>query len=1370
MWVLKGIILFILLHFSVQLFAFQQQANPFSWDTIPNQYHIRNYTVKDGLPINSVNHITHHSDGYLYVGTNDGLARFDGVRFSVFNTVSHSAMQSNRIKWILSEKDGDLWFSDFSSNLYLLQGNTITWVQEKEIFKELVVIKISSLNNGNTIIDTKKGLYEYKNGRGLSQIQHEVTQQEIINSFILDGTTIELFVADGWYSLIDGEATKRKAAKEFLLPVDGISNLKKTRNGNFWFLGLNNELLKVEGNGQQELFTYREKEQVIFWNFKELNENILLLSTNIGYLRFNRSTGKFEETEQVSESEGYFKDNAWTRIEDVTTTKFQNKVYINGDLILDPKSSVPFLTADREGSIWVATSNAGLFQISKKKMIILDSNTHPALKNMYGLDTYKNSLWATSFENGVLAFNEDGITNWNRENSNINYTFFRSVEVIDSEIAYAGSFNLWKYEDSMWTRDFSFGDDRRLIDALLYDSQNQLWVGTAIGLHYFDGQKYVLYRDSNGNSVTGVKTIQELKQGEFLIATTGNGVVRLSPEKERIQIDIEDGLSSNLIRDVYVDSPDTLWVVSEDNGLNRVIISEDWEVREVKHFNTKDGLLGNSLHRIIEDSFGFIWINSNQGIMRINKKALNNYLDKKRTGFIVQGFTEEDGLVNIEGNGGVQNAGVLTEDGSLLFPNQDGLIYTRPEWHIKKKGKGLNIPVFETISISDSVRNVMDVSEITFSKDERNIQVKFTLPTFAETHKLELEYKMEGVNETWQKTNSDRIAVFTNIPSGNNKLSIRGYLKGLDEYSNASMIINVKPYFYETTWFILLSICLLAGIFYSGYKILLRQSKLREMNLEGLVNDRTKELVAEKEKTEEALQTIKKLDESKSQFFTNFTHELRTPLSLILSPLEEMLENKSIQTNGNKVPLSLMMRSANRLKSLVNQLLEVSKLNSGEISLTFQEVDIVNKTQHNAAQFEHAFEKKNIEFYIDFKEDVDLVFIDVSAWEHVCTNLLGNALKFTPQGGRVSIRINNEDEYVKVLFEDFGTGIAKSDLPFIFDPYYQGDSSIAKSGGTGIGLAIVKGMVEKMGGKIAVQSSKIEGTKFEVSLRKGKDHISEKHKIVREPIETLDEVKPGFIEPANQDDLIIAKGVGESAPKVLIVEDNEDFRMYLYSVIGRRYNVQVAPNGKLGLDVLENFHPDIIISDIMMPEMNGYEMMKSIRSKIAFKHVPFIFLSAKDSNNEIETGLNMGADIYLTKPVQNKLLLAQIKVLLRRENKLKSSEDISEKASKNTFTAKTTEIIKRHLGNPDLNIDLIAEALSMSTASLYRKWKKENDETINHIINMLRFEESLKLIEEEDLNISEASYAVGFSTLSYYSRAFKKMYGLPPQEYLRQSK
>ncbi len=1365
--VLKAVAFTVLLISSAQVFAYQSKPIPFNWDDISNQYQVRNYSIKDGLPINSANQIIHHSDGFIYIATNDGLVRFDGDRFVIFDTNSDPTMQSNRISWLESGVNDELWFADVNGNLYMLQYGEIVWFQKEEGFKDVDVLKLDVIADGSVIITTSKGLYLQKEGVEFVRFSDKNTQAKIKNSFLVDGNRLDFLTENGWFYVREEKVTKVMSAESLLIPVEDVFKMKITKDGARWLLGYKNQLLKVDENNNQDLYTYYNDSPIVLWDFIEMNEKELLVDTKEGYLSFNREMGIFNELPQKTNLENYFEGIDWQQPQLLETIlEFENTIYIEGKEALITLRGVVYLASDKEEGFWVATNGDGIYHITKKKIITIGEEEVPGLINVYGLQESNNNIWASSFENNIFKISEKKATNWNRTNSTLDYTFFRSIYVDENETVFAGNFDLWAYKNEQWQQESAFINDGDLVDVIFEDSKKRQWIGTSKRLYNFNRDQYQPFKDVSGQELEGIRSIKELSTGELAISTAGKGVAILGNDSLFRFINKDHGLSSNLIRDIYETSNDTLWVVSEDRGLNRVIHTKDGNIEKVEYVLMSDGLIDNSLHKIIEDEFGYFWINSNSGIMRVNKRNLNDYLDDKINELAIQSFTGEDGLENIEGNGGVQNAGLLTKDGKLLFPNQAGIIFTRPEWHVYKNKMGLIKPVFETISFSDSIKNIQNISEINFSREVRNIQVKFTLPTFEENRNLKLQYKMEGVNEFWENANSEKIALFTNIPSGENRLFVRGSLVGTDEYSEASMIINVKPYIYETIWFYILSICLLVGVFYLGYKALLKQSKLREIKLEELVNDRTKELLDEKEKTEEALQMIKKLDESKSQFFTNFTHELRTPLSLILSPLEEMLENKSVKTNGDQAPLSLMMRSANRLKSLVNQLLDVSKLSSGEISLTYHKVDIIEITQHISAQFEHAFKKKKIQFSIECESKPNFVFLDVSAWEHICTNLLGNALKFTPKGGRVIIRIHDEYEFVKVLIEDSGSGIAKPDLPFIFDPYYQGDSSITKSGGTGIGLAIVKGMIEKMKGEILVHSVKGEGTVFEISVRKGKGHISEKHKIIYEPINEISKGRTSSINTITEAEVIVNQKSNENAPKVLLVEDNEDFRVYLHSLISRDYNVKVASNGKLGLEALDDFRPDIILSDIMMPEMDGFEMMKKIRTIDTYKHIPFIFLSAKDSDYDVQMGLNMGADIYLTKPVKNKLLLAQIKVLLRRERTLKASGEKSKQIVNNTFSKKTTEIIQRHLGNPDLNIDLIAEALSMSSASLYRKWKNENDETINQIINKLRFEEALKLIKEESFNISEASYAVGFSNLSYFSRAFKKMYGMPPKEYL----
>ncbi len=1362
-----GLLFFFLVLPSASL-AFQLDTIPFDWQEVSQQYQIKNYTTSDGLPVNSANYIVHHNDGFIYLATNDGLLRFDGDRFVVFETSTHPMMQSNRIKWISEGPAKELCFVDVLGNLYFLNGDHLTRLQDDPKLSDLYIHKVNSTENGALILQTNKGLMEKRTEQPINTLIAVNNNIELLNSFVLNGEQVDYLTSDGWFVLEDGELISQVLNADLLLPSDQIYNMIKSRDGSTWLLGYNSQLLKVDPQNVQHLYSIPGSGSINIWDAKEISDDELLLTTQIGYLRFNRATGEFSKTRFSKELVSYFEDNAWTQMGASNTYLFNNKLYINNTEVLAPQRAITFLTIDREGSIWVATSGDGVYRITKKKFITIGPETVPGLANVYGLDTIGDNLWVSSFQGSIYKFTPTQIERWSASNTDFDSRYFRSVLVDDSSNIYAGNFSLWKFNNKSWNKIKLSLDQNELIDVLYQDSQKRFWLGNNQNLYLYDGSAFNRYSDSNGLETGGVSEITELENGDLAISTFGMGVGILSTNNHFTFIDANHGLSSNMIRDVYQSASDTLWVATEDKGLNRIILSGDRKPEQILSLGKADGLIDHSLHKIIEDEFSFFWINSNSGIMRIKESDLNNYLDGRQSKLAVQHFSEKDGLLNIEGNGGTQNAGLLTDDGKLFFPNQSGIIYTRPDWFIQEKNTNLASPVFESISFLDSVKNIMRLSEIELSRKQRNVRVKFTLPTFAETHQLQLEYKLEGVNEHWQLANADRMAIFTNLPSGTNNLRVRGYQKGMDYSAEASLLIKIEPYHYETLWFALLSVAFLIGLFFSGFKILLIQAKYREKKLEQQVASRTNELLLEKEKTEEALQLIKKLDQSKSEFFTNFTHELRTPLSLILSPLEEMLESNAARVNGNQAPLSLMMRNANRLKDLVNQLLDVSKLNSGHLSLNFEEVNIAELTTRIISQFDHSIQQKNLAFNIEVSENIPLVYVDAHAWYHICTNILSNAIKFTPKTGTIRIKIQESDTHIQILFSDTGSGIAKNDLPFIFDPYYQSESPNSK-GGTGIGLAIVKGMVEKLFGKISVLSEVDSGTEFIISLKKGGDHIPEDQIISSEskPEATLRLSRPQIAE----DQYIELKQslISESVPKVLIVEDNPDFRVYLHSLISRDYFVQTAENGREGLEMFHQFNPDIIVSDIMMPYMNGYEMMEEIRKIESFKHIPFIFLSAKDSDYDIQKGLNIGADIYLTKPVQNKLLLTQIKVLLRRE-KILNSQLTNKEVIENPLVTKTIEIIKRHLGNPELNVELIAESLAMSSATLYRNWKRENISTINTVITKLRLEEALKLITEEKLSISEAAYAVGYKHLSHFSRAFKKDYGSSPKKYLENKK
>ena len=1341
----------------VPLSAQRASSQPFDWDLISKQFLVEQFTTSNGLPVNSANYIVHHTDGFLYIATNDGLVRYDGDKFVVYSSSSHPAIQSNRILWVSDGRSQTLSFVDINGNMYFLENGEVSWLQQDSRFSHVVVHKTNVTEKGTIILDTNVGFIEKKDGSSPQFYSNPATRIDPENSYGMEGERVDFLTKNGWFILENGTVDTLFLATELRIDIDQIFNMLRTDDGAKWVLGMQGQLLRVGTDRSQKFYNISTGS---IWDAKEFGRQKLLLNTSTGYHVFDTESGKTTPTNFVASSVEYFEDNAWSKLGRSTTYLFNNSLWIDEVPVLTSERNIPFLTSDKNGNVWVATSGDGVYKISPKHMITLGSDIHPDLENVYGMDVFNSELWATSFEGTIFNVTDSKIRAWSLSKSPENASFFRSVKVGDASKMYVGNFELWKSDGETWKRDSSFPKQEDLLDVIFEDYQGRIWIGTRKETFVLDGSNFIPFVDSVGATLGGITSVLSLADGRLVFSTVGKGVALLRENTVLHFISTEQGLSSNIIRDVIQTGKDTLWAASEDKGLNRIILVENSSNSRITSVGARNGLSDNSLHSVVLDEFGYLWINSNSGIMRIHLTELNAYLDGKGKKLSVQTFLERDGLSNSEGNGGTQNSGILTDDGKLFFANQAGIVYTKPEWHIDQAG--LLAPVFESISFEDSTLNVMNLSAVSLSNKFRNISVTFTLPHLEQTHNVSLQYRLQGVHQEWQDASSDRVAVFTNLPSGSRKIELRGRQKGTDNYSQASLSITIAPYFYETTSFFFLVGLFLIGVFYSGYRYLLFQSKQREKKLEHQVAERTKELVAEKEKTEEALEVIKKLDASKSEFFTNFTHELRTPLSLILSPLEEMLESDVQPTKDKHAPLALMMRSATRLKNLVNQLLDISKLSSGELSLKYEAVHIASLTSQLCAQFSHSFAQKNINFSTHFDGNIQPIDLDVSAWEHICTNLIGNALKFTPDGGSISVRIQNLSDSISISFSDSGCGIAKRDLPFIFDPYFQGDSATAKANGTGIGLAFVKGLVEKMGGTIRVSSELRKGTRFEIGLPKGDKHLSGEDSML---VDTL----AGWIKPKTpqylaEEEFETDFVIPSDAPRILLVEDNPDFRAYVASLLARHYHVSTAKNGREGLEKIDEINPNLIISDIMMPEMNGYEMMQHIRQQASFARIPFIFLSAKDSDEDIRRGLNLGADIYLTKPVHNKLLLTQVKALLRREALMNSVETENE-PQQSALVKETSELIQRHLGNPELNVEMIAQSMAISSATLYRNWRGESEISINQLITKFRLEEARKLMKEEGFNVSEAAFAVGYKHSSHFSRAFKKAYGISPKEY-----
>ncbi len=1208
-----------------QVYSFQPDQQPFLWEALYPQYVFRHFTTEDGLPVNSISDILSHSDGFIYVATFDGLARFDGDRFVVFNTANSPGLKRNRISKMMEAPNGNLWILDTSHNFYEFSNNHFTSLNDQLSSESPEVFDIRKSTDGTLHLITEKGVFKVLEDDRFQQMD-----------------SISYNNPDDIFALDMNEASK-----------------------------------------------------------SELNQKV------------------------------------------VSTT----------DLPFSISDSLITGKIDAEGNIWFRTAGDGVYEASMKKMLTIGQTIHPDLTNIYGLneDAHK-AIWINAFNGGIFRIQDSTLTIWNPKNETLPEVSTRTLVTLKNGTTYAGGTGgMWMLENNIWIQPTIFKDSFQGVDVLHEDSKKRFWIGTNRGLFQLDNNQVERFVDQTGATINQVKYITEFHDQGLLFATSGQGIALLNASNTFTFITTEQGLSSNQIRDVYVQAEDTLWVLSEDLGLNRVVLNDDFTVRSIAIINSKDGLIDNSLHRLLEDDFGYFWINSNKGIMRINKRNLNAYADGTQSILSIQQFSSKNELIKSEGNGGIQYSGLITKDGKLLFSNQAGIVYTRPEWHLESTINNLTAPIAESIVFSDSVVSVLGKSSFKLPVYSRDFNIKFTLPTFTQPENLILEYKLEGVNKSWQKTGADRLAVFTNVPGGEHSFLMRGRLTGNTEYSESSIQVTVPYKFQETIWFYLLISFFGIGIIVVGFKFRVRALHERQRKLQQLVDEKTHEL--------------KEAAELKTRFFTGITHELKTPLSLIISPIDDLVEeSKSGTLNSSSSKLPLIQRNSYRLKNLVDQILDVSKLNADAVKLKIYPVNLFQLTRQIIGQFQSKLEQEEISVEISNTELDELIYVDKEAWERIIINLMSNAIKFSPAKSIIKISFVDHENEIEVKIQDEGKGIAPENHHKIFNYLYQEKGDKAAEG-TGIGLFLVKGLMEEMGGSITLSSNTGKGAEFVLTLKKGHQHVESKHTLLHEPL--LDAEK-----------IAVAQGEEESAlPKlqnfshehrVLVVEDNYDFRSYLQSILEGQYEVLTAKNGKEALKILKKEMPDLIISDIMMPEMNGLEFVNSLRSKKQYQHLPVIFLSAKNDEQDVKTGLSTGADVYLSKPIRSSMLLAQIVAILRREKILHSGFTNSVTKDKEPeLLQQVRELIFRQLANPSLNVGQLADALYISRSKLYSEWKKVSEVSVNEFIKKTRLNEAKVLLKEKGFTVHEAARAVGYADANYFSTSFKKEFGISPSELMK---
>ncbi len=764
-------------------------------------------------------------------------------------------------------------------------------------------------------------------------------------------------------------------------------------------------------------------------------------------------------------------------------------------------------------------------------------------------------------------------------------------------------------------------------------------------------------------------------------------------------------------------------------------------------FSAKEGLENTQVRAIQEDHDGHIWISTNGGISRLDEKNQRfynyNYHDGVPMGDFMDGST------------------CITPDGTLFFGSQNGACYFNPrELSSPREVSPVTITQFFIYNKQTESRNTrlpipISNGRVELPYNQNTFNISFNVLDYTQSSQVEFSYMLEGLENAWYSTQGDNQVTFRNIPHGNYVFKVKTRFRNQEWSENAAQLTVVINPPVWLTWYAKLGYVML---FILALYALLRFYK-RKLDLESSLEVERKQSLNKQELNEERL-----------RFYTNITHELRTPLTLILGPLEDLLSDATLSPkHANKI--SIIHDSATRLLNLINRILEFRKTETQNRKLSVAKGNLGQLVQEVGLRYKELNPNNKVNYHIHIETEDTEIFYDADMITIILDNLMSNAAKYTSEGDiTLSLRSveENQIKYTEISVSDTGHGIAAEALPHIFDRYYQAKSKYQASG-SGIGLALVKGLSELHEGILKVESVLDTGTTFTLRLLTENTYPNAIHA-------QHDTEK----KPTDAEETTVADTPTENHPIVLVVEDNADIREYIRSSFTEFYEVITAKDGKEGWELAQGRIPNIIVSDIMMPIMDGIELCKRVKEDMRTSHIPVILLTAKDSLQDKEEGYASGADSYLTKPFSAKLLHSRINNLLENRKKIASLLALADTQPKqesavsslnkldNEFLQKITQIIEENLEMEKMDIAFIADKMCMSHSTLYRKIKGLTDMSANEFIRKVKMRKGAELLMYGQYTISEIAYMIGFSSVAYFRQCFKDEYGMSPSDYVKQ--
>lgn len=1320
------------------------------------QFKLETWGVDRGLEQESVVSICQTRDGYIWLATLDGLVRFDGIRFTTFKKEDTRELKNNLIKTLLEDRQGNLWIGTLGEGLYYRKDGKFHTYSPAGFPDLKGVYSIFQDSTGTLWIGTENnGLVRLKDGDWALFRTGDGPASDKIHAFYEDennrlwiGTSNGISIYDpneGHPEFIDFKGKYDRRFNEQILSICG------TKNGELW-LGCADGLYRVKNDNTLDHFGRDLPNPDITCLCEDSNHNLWAGTDGSGLIRIRNGMIETFPTGHILAS-GYIYAIYEDREKNLWIGSSDEGLHRLSDTLFTPFTTMEGLShngvncvyEDREGSLWIGT---------RKGVNQLLSNGRCALKW-----TEKDGL----FSNDIKAILEDNNgTLWIGTDSGLNRFKNGKLERIDSI-------------DTLRSSE---------IVQLGKDQNGVIWILTPKHLFRFHEGIFtqVIEKEEDPNSRYFCLSIDR-KGNPWIGISRGGGLYKLENGKPT-RFTTREGLAYNAVECIYEDNEGVLYIGTR-GGLSVL------ENGKFTNFTTRDGLDDDYIYFMLEDGMGYLWLAGRTGISRIKKRELFDFNKGKVEKVEPALFDESDGLITPFCFNGIKSRG-----GKLWFTTDKGLMMIDPVT-IEKNTEPIPVVLEEVVVDGETVlsggghRYYSEDNPRPISPGKKRLEFFYTGLSFTKPRQIKFKVKLEGYDD-WREVGDSRDTAYTGLLPGKYTFRVKACNSdGIWNKNDTTFSFHLEPYFSQTFWFYLLVGLgvVLTGL--SGYWLRVRQLKARQKELTLLVHERTREVEHKNRQLEEQSEKLKEMDKIKSRFFANISHEFRTPLTLILGPLEQMIDACPEYEDETKRKLTLMLRNGQRLLRLINQLLELSKLDSGKLKLQVDKTNISSFLKGITASFQLLARQKELDlFFVPGPETEEvLLYIDPRKMEDIMSNLLINALKFTPPGGKITIVLNKNFsggpvEIVEISVSDTGPGIPVDQLPYIFDRFYQADSTYEyHQKGSGIGLALTKELVELHHGTIDIMSRQGEGSTFTIRIPMGEAHLlpgeRDAHAAPQNhiPIDDVSSEITGAIDSCNHSTNGTNGGpvMPNGSPGIiLVVEDSADMREYIKGALEPAYTVEEARDGKEGIEKALELIPDLIVSDIMMPGTDGYELCRVLKNDVRTSHVPIIMLTAKASEESILQGLETGADDYITKPFNTKILSARIRNLIDIRSQLQANinremtlQPVKTAVSSidREFLEELHKTINKNLSDDEFNVEQLCKKLYMSRTTLYRKILAVTGLTPTDYIRSYRLKRAAQLLKQNHGSVLEVAVEAGFSNSSYFAKCFKEKFHQLPSEY-----